>query len=281
MNFTKMHGLGNDFIFIEPNQYPTGNVFLLAKQMCDRHTGIGADGLVCVLPSQQADIQMRIINADGSESEQCGNAIRCVAKYAYEQGIVKKKELTIETKAGLQQVWLEMNAGSVERICVDMGKPILEATKIPVQGTGIQVAEPIKVEDQQFRFTAVSMGNPHMVIEVDDVNTFLLNKWGPLLEHHPYYPQKTNVEFFSIQSPDEITMRVWERGVGPTQACGTGACATAVAGVLLEKTKRQVVVHLQGGDLEIDWSEQDDHVYMAGPATHVFDGKWLAAYEPL
>lgn len=274
MKFTKMHGIGNDFVLVEKKDLPNMPYSTLALNICQRHTGIGADGMVIVLPSDQASIAMRIFNADGSEPEQCGNAVRCVAKYAYEQGLVHSEELTIETKAGLQKVWLDIEGDQVQRVRVDMGKPILEASKIPVQGVGRTVAQPVQVENHHFQFTAVSMGNPHMVIEVEDVETFPFQTVGPLLEKHPLYPQKTNVEFITIQSPNEITMRVWERGVGPTFACGTGACASVVAGVLMEKTDRQVLVHLQGGDLWIDWSQKDDHVYMTGEATRVFTGEY-------
>lgn len=272
MKFTKMHGLGNDFILIEEPELPKIPYSTLALKLCHRNTGIGADGMVLVLSSDRASIGMRIFNADGSEAEQCGNAIRCVAKYAYEQGLVNQEDLTIETKAGLQKVWLKIKNDQVQQVRVDMGKPILEAPQIPVQGIGRTIAQPIQVENHHFKFTAVSMGNPHMVIEVEDVETFPFRTVGPLLEKHSLYPQKTNVEFITIHSPNELTMRVWERGVGPTFACGTGACASAVAGALMEKTNRQVLVHLQGGDLWIDWSEVDDHVYMTGMATQVFTG---------
>lgn len=272
MKFTKMHGLGNDFILVEHSDLPNGDLFQFAQTVCHRTRGVGADGFVLLLPSNIADIRMRIINADGSEAEQCGNAIRCVAKHAYENGIVDKEELVVETKAGLQRIWLETEAGKVSTIRVDMGEPILEAKQIPVEDRGRLIKRPIEVEGKTFHFTAVSMGNPHIVIEVDNAEQFPVAQWGPLLEQHSLFPQKTNVEFITIQSPDEIVMRVWERGVGQTAACGTGACATAVAGVLLEKTNRQVLVHLEGGDLFIDWSTQDNHVYMTGPATTVFTG---------
>ena len=272
MKFTKMHGLGNDFVLCE--DLPTAhNLATLAKKICNRHRGVGADGLVFLLPSTQADVRMRIINADGSEAEQCGNAVRCVAKYAYESGRVQKKQLTIETKAGLQKVWLETSNGEVTKIRVDMGEPILEADQIPVRGNGKLIKQPIEVEGKTFQFTAVSMGNPHIVIEVENAEQFAVEQWGPLLEQHPLFPARTNVEFITIHSPNELTMRVWERGVGQTLACGSGACATAVAGVLLEKTDRQVQVHLAGGELLIDWSERDNHVYMTGPATTVFTGQ--------
>lgn len=276
MEFTKMHGLGNDFILVLSPQLPTDDLSSLAKKVCNRHTGIGGDGLLCLFPSKQAHIRMRIINADGSEPEQCGNAIRCLAKYAYERGIVPQTEMNVETQAGIQTVWLTVKDGQVLAIRVDMGRPILEAAQVPVKGEGRQINTRVEVGNQSFRYTAVSMGNPHMVIEVEDVIHFPIETYGHALEHHPDYPEKTNVEFITIQSPKEITMRVWERGVGPTMACGTGACATAVAGVLLEKTHRTVVVRLPGGDLTIDWSAENDHVYMTGPAEDVFSGKWLS-----
>lgn len=267
-----MHGLGNDFVLSE-EQIPASMLSTMAPKICDRHRGVGADGLVFLLPTDKADIRMRIINADGSEAEQCGNAVRCVAKYVYESGMVRKKEMMIETKAGLQKVWVETANGQVQNVTVDMGEPMLEADQIPAKGSGQLIDEPIAVEGKTFHFTAVSMGNPHIAIEVEDAAQFPVEQWGPLLERHPRFPAKTNVEFFTVQAPDELIMRVWERGVGQTLACGSGACATAVAGVLLEKTKRRVLLHLQGGDLWIHWSEKDNHVYMTGTATTVFTGQ--------
>ncbi|MBA4542500.1 MULTISPECIES: diaminopimelate epimerase [Thermoactinomyces] len=279
MKFTKMHGLGNDFIIVYQNHTPNLEEFSrLAVQMCHRHTGIGADGLVVVYPSENADAAMRIFNADGSLTEQCGNAMRCVAKYCYERLSALKDEFTLETKVGLQTVWVDGSLGKAEKIRVDMGEPVLEPSRIPVVATGRRVInQPVEAGGAQFYFTGVSMGNPHAVIEVDDASRFPVEKWGPILETHRLFPNKSNVEFVTFHSPSEVTMRVWERGVGQTMACGSGACATLVAGVLLGKLARRAVIHLLGGDLEIEWSEADNRVYMSGPAAFVYDGVWLPA----
>jgi diaminopimelate epimerase len=276
MWFTKMHGLGNDFVLISSFPSIPEHAATLAKRMCDRHRGIGADGLVFMIPSEQADIAMRIFNADGTMAEQCGNAVRCVAKYYYERISDVKNKVTIETKVGVQTVWLETENGLVDQVRVDMGIPELQASQIPVKIDVEKVVRyPLKVKDQELQITAVSMGNPHIVIEVEDAFSYPVESWGPILENHPLFPRKANVEFITIHSPEEITMRVWERGVGQTMACGSGACATLVAGVLLGKCQRQAVVHLLGGDLQIEWSEIDNHVYMTGPANFVFEGEWL------
>jgi diaminopimelate epimerase len=279
MKFTKMHGLGNDFIIIYRNQTPNlEEISRLAVQMCNRHTGVGADGLAVVYPSETADVAMRIFNADGSLTEQCGNVMRCVAKYYYERISALRDEFTIETKVGVQTVWVESHHGKAERIRVDMGEPILEPSRIPVAVAGEPaVNRPIEAGGEQFRFTGVSMGNPHAVIEVEDASAFPVEKWGPLLEKHELFPNKANVEFVTFHSAEEVTMRVWERGVGQTMACGSGACATLVAGVLLGKCARRAMIHLLGGDLEIEWSEQNNRVYMSGPASFVYDGGWLSA----
>lgn len=277
MEFIKMNGLGNDFIVVAHFKEPPQNAGQLAQQMCDRYFGVGADGLVFILPSEKADIAMRIFNADGSEPEQCGNAIRCVAKYAYDHGMVKKKRLNVDTLAGIQTVWLTVDdADKVQQVKVDMGHPILQGDKIPVAVAGEPViSTPLPIGNESFRFTAVSMGNPHAVIAVDNAAEFPVERWGPLIETHEWFPRRTNVEFITVQSPQEITMRVWERGVGQTLACGTGACAAVVASVLNDQTSREVLVHLKGGDLFIEWNKQDGHVYMTGPAEAVFSGKWL------
>ncbi|MBO8171106.1 MAG: diaminopimelate epimerase [Bacillaceae bacterium] len=278
MKFVKMHGLGNDFIVIGHLDKLPEQVDRMAIDMCDRHFGIGADGLVFVLPSQKADVTMRIMNADGTEAEQCGNAIRCVAKYAYEHKQLRKKQMSVETLAGIQQVWLEIDKKDrVNRIRVDMGRPEILTDSL----SGGDVSDPnairnsLAVAGKEFEYTPVSMGNPHAVTFVDQADSFQVEKWGPLIEQHEHFPHKTNVEFVTVQSPTEMDMRVWERGVGQTLACGTGACAAAVAGALNRKTERRVLVHLEGGDLLIEWCEQDGHVYMTGPAEEVFVGEWL------
>jgi diaminopimelate epimerase len=274
MNFTKMHGLGNDFIVVAGEKQLPAVVDQMGIDLCNRYFGIGADGLVFILPSEQADFQMRIINSDGSEAEQCGNAIRCVSKYVYDHGMTDKREITIETiGAGVQKVQLNVQNGKVATVRVDMGEPILKGLQVPTTVDRNPVIDyPIEVDGQQFRFTAVSMGNPHCVIYVDDAVNFDLAAWGPKLEVHPMFPRKINVEFVTVKSRDYTDMRVWERGAGPTLACGTGACATLVSSVLNGYTDRQATVSLKGGDLFIEWNETDNHVYMTGPAAEVFKG---------
>lgn len=273
-SFTKMQGLGNDFVVVSRSALPE-DAPERARALCDRHFGVGADGLVFVLPSEKADVAMRIFNPDGTEAEQCGNAVRCVARYFFERISGKKRELTVETRAGLQRVGLEVSKGRVVAVCVDMGRPILKGREIP---TAIDrervVEEPLEVDGARFRFTAVSMGNPHAVVRVEDAPSFPVEKWGPRLETHPLFPRKTNVEFITVRSPREIDMRVWERGVGQTLACGSGACAAVVAAALAGKAEREATVHLLGGDLHIRWDEKSDHVFMTGPAEFVFEGKW-------
>ena len=274
MEFTKMHGLGNDFIVVYGEQELPHNASELAVSLCHRFFGIGADGLVYILPSDIADFKMRIMNSDGSEAEQCGNAIRCVAKYVYDHGYVAEDKITIETLgAGAQHVQLQVKDGNVEKVTVDMGEPILDGVQIPttLQGNPI-VNQPLEVEGQLYHFTAVSMGNPHCVIYVEDAVSFDLGKWGPPLEVHPFFPKKVNVEFATVQDRNQVDMRVWERGAGPTLACGTGACATLVSSVLNGKTDRLARISLKGGDLFIEWNEDDNHVYMTGPASVVYTG---------
>ncbi|MCG7407611.1 diaminopimelate epimerase [Paenibacillus sp. ACRRX] len=277
MQFTKMNGLGNDFIVVHGEQALPDQVSQLAIETCNRFFGIGADGLVYILPSERADFKMRIINSDGTEAEQCGNAIRCVAKYVADRGYVTSDELTIETiGAGVQRVQLNTDNGIVQSVRVDMGSPILDGLQIPTTIDAKPVVNmPVEVAGHTFHFTAVSMGNPHCVIYVEDATTFDVQQWGPVLERHPLFPRKINVEFASVQRRDFVDMRVWERGAGPTLACGTGACATLVASVLNGKTEREATISLAGGDLFIEWNEQDNHVYMTGPAEIVFTGQWV------
>ncbi|MCR2804908.1 diaminopimelate epimerase [Paenibacillus soyae] len=274
MIFTKMHGLGNDFIVVAGKQSLPDNAAELALRLCNRFFGIGADGLVYILPSEKADFRMRIINSDGSEAEQCGNAIRCVAKYVYDNGMTGNEEITVETLgAGVQKVQLTVADGKVQTVRVDMGEPILKGLQVPTTVDAERVIEhPIEVDGREFKFTAVSMGNPHCVIYVDDAVSFDLETWGPKLETHPMFPRKINVEFVTVNSRTQADMRVWERGAGPTLACGTGACATLVASVLTGGTDRTATISLKGGDLLIEWSEEDNHVYMTGPAAEVFRG---------
>jgi diaminopimelate epimerase len=277
VNFSKMHGLGNDFIVVWSERGLPADAAELAIQACNRNFGIGGDGLVFIVPSEKADCMMRILNSDGSEAEQCGNAIRCVTKFIYDHGYIQKTELTIETiGAGVQVVQAFLKDGKVDRVRVDMGAPVLEGLKVPTTLDQSQVvSELITVRDREFLFTAVSMGNPHCVIEVEDAAGIDLSAWGPPIENHPLFPRKVNVEFITVRSRDQVEMRVWERGAGITLACGTGACATVVATHLAGKTNRSATVSLTGGDLLIEWDEQDNHVYMSGPAEEVFAGKWL------
>ena len=275
MEFTKMHGLGNDFVVVYGQEQLPENVDQLAIQVCDRYFGIGADGLVYILPSEQADFKMRIINSDGSEAEQCGNAIRCVSKYVYDKGLIDREEITIETiGAGVQKVQLYVEEGIVKKVRVDMGEPILQGLAIPTVYEADQVVnQMVEVDGNTYMFTAVSMGNPHCVIEVEDAKSFDYSIIGPKLEKHEAFPKKINVEFVTIYNRKHIEMRVWERGAGPTLACGTGACATLVASVLRGMTDREATVSLKGGDLYIEWNSSDNHVYMTGPATEVYQGR--------
>ncbi|WP_027084217.1 diaminopimelate epimerase [Cohnella panacarvi] len=274
MNFTKMHGLGNDFIVVAGEQALPAGVDELAIKLCNRYFGIGADGLVYILPSEVADFRMRIINSDGSEAEQCGNAIRCVSKYVYDNGLTNKTSLTIETLgAGVQPVELELTDGQVSRVTVDMGQPILNGLDVPTTiDANPVIGHTVTVDGRDFAFTAVSMGNPHCVIYVDDAVNFDLATWGPKLEKHPLFPRKINVEFATANSRDQVDMRVWERGAGPTLACGTGACATLVSSVLNGHTGRRATISLAGGDLLIEWNESNNRVYMTGPAAFVYTG---------
>ncbi|UWG96083.1 diaminopimelate epimerase [Dehalobacter sp. DCM] len=276
MDFVKMHGLGNDFICLDhfllhdPMDYSE-----IAVRACHRRFGIGADGLLVILASDKADARMRIFNPDGSEPEMCGNGIRCFARYVYDRGYVKKKAMTIETLAGILSVNLEISEEEVVGVTVNMGEPCLVPGLIPVLAEKENALnEKLIAEGQEFLFSAVSMGNPHCVIIVDDLDALLFESLGPAIEKHPLFPKKTNVEFVRIDNPQEITVKVWERGAGPTLACGTGACACVVAAVSAGKTQRNVTVHLPGGDLEIAWNK-DNTVDMTGPAVYVFEGKTL------
>jgi diaminopimelate epimerase len=274
MRFIKMHGIGNDYVYVDCFQETVQDPEQLAVRMSDRHCGIGGDGLILIMPSGQADARMRMFNADGSEAQMCGNGIRCLAKYVYESGISRKPELTVETPAGILRLRLFTTNGTVEKVQVNMGEPRLRRQDIPMLGSGERVlGEKLTAGDREFEVTCVSMGNPHCVIYIDDVGNFPVTHYGPLLEHHAQFPQRTNVEWIEWLNRREIRQRTWERGSGETLACGTGACAAAVASVLNGKTERAVTVHLLGGDLEIEWAA-DEHVYMTGPAVEVFRGDW-------
>ena len=277
LRFTKVHGLGNDFILInnDEEKINVDKAPQLAVAMCHRCRGVGADGLVLLLPAVQGgDACMRIFNADGSEAEMCGNAIRCVAKYMYEHQMMQKERIQVETAAGMMVPQLILENGLVKSVRVDMGEPRLERGEIPMIGpAGRVISEPLTVDGASYDVTAVSMGNPHCVVFVPDAKGVPLEDIGPRIENHVAFPHKTNVEFIQVLSRDEIIMRVWERGAGETMACGTGACAAVVASVLNGCTERRVTVHLKGGDLLIEWAA-NNHLYMTGPATEVFTGHW-------
>jgi diaminopimelate epimerase len=275
MHFTKMHGLGNDYIYVNGFEEQVADPVAVARAVSDRHFGIGADGLILILPSTQADFRMRIFNADGSEAQMCGNGIRCVAKYVYDHRLTRKTLLQVETRAGILELQLFPRGNVVEKVCVRMGEPRLQRAQIPMQGPAGQVLkEPLQVEGQIFEVTAVSMGNPHCVVFVDDPETFAVEYWGPRFEHHPAFPEGVNTEFVRVLNRQTFRMRVWERGSGETLACGTGASAAAVACHLTGQTERQVTAHLRGGTLELDWQATDNQVYMTGPAVEVCSGQW-------
>ncbi|HID77827.1 MAG TPA: diaminopimelate epimerase [Planctomycetaceae bacterium] len=275
MRFTKMHGAGNDYIYVDcfhepvPEELPQ-----LARRVSDRHFGIGGDGLILIRPSQVADARMQIFNADGSEAEMCGNGIRCVAKYVYDHGICRKRSMAIETGHGVLQVELEVAGQRVRRVRVDMGVPVLEADKIPTTLVGSPVKDaPLEVAGRSLRVTCVSMGNPHAVVFVDEPTDEWVLGVGPRLECDSHFPERVNAEFVRVISRREVRMRVWERGSGETLACGTGAAAACVAGAITGRTGRRILAHLPGGDLELDWAD-DNHLYMSGPAVEVFWGQW-------
>lgn len=276
MRFWKMHGCGNDYIYLDcVRQPPPKDPAALSRVMSDRHFGIGSDGLILIGPSEQADARMRMFNADGSEAEMCGNGLRCVAKFVHDHDICRRERLRIETGRGVLTVDLEVENGKVRRARVNMGEPILQASDIPTTLPGNPpVNVPLEVAGRTLAVTCVSMGNPHCVTFVDAITDELVHGVGPKVERHPAFPRRTNTEFVKVNRPDDATMRVWERGSGETLACGTGACASAVAGVLTGKLARRVAMHLLGGDLELEWSEKDNRVYMTGPAVEVFSGDW-------
>jgi len=275
MHFTKWQGCGNDFILIDCRERELEDYAAFAQKVCDRHYGIGGDGVLVILPSTQADFRMRIFNTDGSEAEMCGNGIRCFARYLYETGATEKEEFTVQTGAGVLVPRIIKENGEVTGVRVDMGEPVLEGDKIPVTGFGMDraVNAPLEVEGKTYRMTCVSMGNPHSVIFVDDAEAFPVEQLGTHFEHSPRFPRKTNTEFVEVKDRGHVRMRVWERGAAVTLACGTGACATGVAGVLTGRTDREVDVQLDGGMLHIAWDEATNHVFMTGPAELVFSGE--------
>jgi len=271
VQFVKAEGLGNDFVILDGIKHEIPQkIEKLVPELCDRHFGIGADGVLLIENSELADIKMRIINADGSEAQMCGNGIRCVAIYAYRTGLVQKK-MKVETLAGI--LTPEITSEDPFLVCVDMGEPVLERAKIPMLGKGDN-CDRLEIEDQKFSITAVSMGNPHCVIFCDNTDG-MPEKWGRKLEYHPIFPQKSNIEFVQVLDRNNLRMRVWERGAAITLACGTGACAVLVAGVLKGLCERKARIILDGGELWIEWEEETNHIFMTGPANLVFEGKWL------
>jgi diaminopimelate epimerase len=275
MRFTKMHGAGNDYVYVNCfEETPPADLAALARAVSDRHKGIGSDGLILIRPSKVADARMQMFNADGSEAEMCGNGVRCVAKYVYDRGIARKEALTIETGRGVLSLRVFTSGGKVERVRVDMGQPILKSAEIPTRLPGDPpVLVPLDVAGRELRVTCVSMGNPHCVTFVDEITDELVLGVGPQIERHPAFPKRVNAEFVKVLSRTETLLRVWERGAGETQACGTGACAAAVAGVLAGLTDRKIVTHLPGGDLELEWTPGGE-MEMTGPAVEVFEGDW-------
>ena len=281
MRFTKMHGAGNDYVYVNCFEEPLpDDPAELARRVSDRHFGIGGDGLILIRPSKLADARMQMFNADGSEAEMCGNGIRCVAKFVYDHWLSRSETMNIETAAGVVALDLEIVDGRVRRARVDVGEPILQSDEIPTtlpgdpsREDGAVVGAELDAAGEKLQVTCVSMGNPHCVTFVDELTDHWVLEVGPQVERDPHFPNRVNAEFVRVISPAEIRMRVWERGSGETLACGTGACAVCVAGVLTGRTQRQILARLPGGDLELDWAD-DNHVYMTGPAAEVFSGEW-------
>ena len=274
MRFTKMQGLGNDYIYVNCLEEAVPDPVETARKISDRHFGVGSDGLVLILPDEEADFRMRMFNSDGSESEMCGNAARCVGKYIHDRGLSDKEEIRLMTGAGIKNLQLTVRDGRTESVRVDMGEPILEAERIPTTLTGLKVVNtPMEVLGETYGVTCVSMGNPHAVIFVEDADQFDVHTVGPVIENYPLFPRKTNVEFVTVKDRENLRMRVWERGAGETMACGTGACATLVATVLNGLCERKAILQLNGGPLTVEWDSETNHVFQEGPAEFVFDGE--------
>ncbi len=272
MRITKMHGIGNDYIYVNCFEEEVKDPSRAARELSDRHFWVGSDGLVLIKPSKTADFEMDMYNSDGSRAEMCGNAIRCVGKYVYDNHMTDKTNITVSTGAGIKVLELFVEDGEVKSVRVDMGEPILKPEDIPCLYEGeTAVSRPITVGGREYKVTCVSMGNPHAVVYMEDIDSLEIEKIGPLFENHEMFPRKINTEFLRVTDRKNIKMRVWERGAGETQACGTGACASAVASVLNGKTDRSVTLHLRGGSLEIEWDEATNHVFMTGEAKKVFD----------
>ena len=275
MKFTKMQGLGNDYVYVNCFQEKVEDPSELSIKVSDRHFGIGADGLILIKPSDVADFEMEMYNADGSQGAMCGNGIRCVAKYVYDYGLTDKTSITVNTKSGIKYLDLTIENGKAVQIRVNMGAPILDASRIPViSSKEMVINEPVLVDGKEYHITAVSMGNPHAVTYIDDVKGLEIEKIGPKFENHEMFPDRVNTEFVKVLDSHTVEMRVWERGSGETLACGTGACAVAVASILNGLTEEEVTVKLLGGDLKIYWDREENLVYMTGPAEVVFDGEF-------
>ncbi|MDR3340643.1 MAG: diaminopimelate epimerase [Candidatus Symbiothrix sp.] len=275
MKFTKMHGAGNDYVYIDCFREKVENPAELAITVSDRHKGIGSDGLILIMPSDTCDFRMRMFNADGSEAQMCGNGSRCVGKFVYDKAYTNKKQITLETLAGVKVLELFPVNGKVEQVKVDMGTPALSVKAIPVVWNEAQLIDKtIDFEPEKYAITCVSMGNPHAVIFTEGIDKLDLEKIGKKIENHPMFPERVNVEFVEILSPTHAKMRVWERGSGETLACGTGACAVEVAAVLNNKLERKATISLLGGDLELEWDKDNKHVYMTGEAVTVFEGEF-------
>ncbi|MBW2452283.1 MAG: diaminopimelate epimerase [Deltaproteobacteria bacterium] len=276
MKFTKMQGAGNDYIYINGFDTKVSDPAKLAKEISDRHFGVGSDGMILILPSKVADVRMRMFNADGTEAEMCGNGLRCVGKYVYDHSLIRKQHITVETGAGILALDMSMNAkGHVNRVRVNMGRPKLSRGEVPMTGPSQErfVDQELSVLDRTFQATCVSMGNPHCVIYIENIENFPVHLYGPAIENLPDFPQRTNVEFVEVLDLREVRQRTWERGAGETLACGTGAAAVTVAGVLTGRTSRTLLNHLLGGDLEMEWDGEND-VFMTGPAVEVFSGEY-------
>lgn len=274
MKFTKMQGLGNDYVYVNCFEETIDDGPAVARRVSDRHFGIGSDGLILICPSEQADFQMVMYNADGSRAQMCGNGIRSVGKYVYDRGLTNQTTITVETLAGIKTLQFSVENGKVASVTVDMGEPVLTPAQIPVRGNGDRfVNESVTLDGVRYGLTAVSMGNPHAVVFVPQVDTLDLNRIGPSFEYHELFPERTNTEFIEVVDRSTLKMRVWERGSGETLACGTGACASLVAAVLCGRSEREATLKLLGGDLRIRWDEETGHVFMTGPAEFVFDGE--------
>lgn len=274
-----MHGLGNDYVYVSLFDQAVADPMALSRAISDRHRGVGSDGLILVAPPQAGgDVRMIMFNADGSRAQMCGNGVRCVAKLAYERNLARQNPMRVETDRGILHLKLYLDLRDrVERVRVNMGPPILEAKRIPIALDAERVVNlPLQIADRSLIMTCASMGNPHAVFYIDDLATVPLSEWGPRIERHALFPERVNAHFVQVLSPDRVRMTTWERGSGPTQACGTGASAVCVAGVLAGRTARKITAALPGGDLELEWEETSNDVFMTGPATEVFTGNWLS-----